>query len=886
MSNTKHLSGAIRLALFAGATSLFAAPAFAQEDQQDGEETQTLDRVEVTGSRIGRAQIEGALPVTVIDRQQLELSGDTSVADYLRGTTFNSFGSFRPQSGSSAQSVAQLSLRGLGGERTLILIDGRRAPVSPTFGSGQDLNSIPLAAVERIEILTDGASAVYGSDAIGGVVNIITRRDFSGAELRFGFSNPTLPGGETEEASAVVGVSGERGSVMIGTSYNNRGIIFQRERPWSTGGVSSFSNELYSAVAAPGTLYGFVAGSRFINPTFGSNLPGFGCNTNGFFTTGTGAATRCLYDFTFVAADEAEVRNSALFARSNFEINEDWSMYLNASTSRVESFGRYAPVPSSPWPGGSIFIPVGSPNHPAVRFPGAGYNASTPYFLRHRFAAAGNRDQRTDGNVYSLDLGADGRIGDVGVNFGVRRAESKQFDIGRGYILASAAQAAISSGAYNIYDPFSNSSALLNSFTVTTARTAQFVSDELYASANMDLFELSGGTAAIAFGGEYRKETYQDLYDSLSEAGVVSGSSGNSAGGGRSVRAVYAEVLLPVLADFEINIAARHDRYSDYGSDTSPKIAFRYNPIDSLTLRASYGKGFRAPSLDIVTALPSFGAAGVSDPQTCVAFGQAPTCSTQVTSYTISNPNLSSEQSSQWSAGAVWDATDWLNMSLDYWSIEIEDQIDNIGAGQILACLAGTSTVCPTGLSNLPANVTPPNVALGLGVARAPVTGEILYMQLGFVNLGTIEQDGWDFNARTEFDFNDWGTLRNQLQVSATRNFQVNGGANAIGEPGVPEYRAALINTYDVGDFTFGWNVNYIHNTDSFTFVDGTPSYTTHDVQATWNAPWNGKVTFGVTNLGNKGPPLDPADPGGRGYDFNLYDGYGRIPYFRYTQSF
>lgn len=894
MLNNKQLSSAIRYALFAGAASVLAVPAFAQE-QQNEEEAQTLDRVEVTGSRINRAQIEGALPVTVIDRQQLELSGDSSVADYLRSTTFNSFGSFRPQSGSSAQSFAELSLRGLGGARTLILVDGRRAPIAPNAGQGQDLNSIPLAAVERIEILTDGASAVYGSDAIGGVVNIITRKDFSGAELKIGASNPKRTGGETEEGSVVVGISGDRGSAMVGASYNNRGIVFQRDRPWSTGGVSSFSNELYLANAAPGSLYGFTPGSLApANPVWGRGLPGFACNTNGFFTTGSGATRRCLYDFTFVAADEAEIRNSAQFARANFEINEDWSTYFSATTSRVKSFGRYAPVPSSPWPGGSIFIPVGSPNHPAVRFPGAGYNAATPYFLRHRFAAAGNRDVSTDANVYSLDLGFDGRIGDIGVNFGARRADSQYYEIGRGYILASAAQAAIADGSYNIYNPFGNSRDLLNRFTVTTSRDSNFVIDELYASANMDLFELSGGTAGLAFGGEYRKEFYQDLYDSLSEAGVVSGSAGNSSDGERSLRALYIEALFPILSNFEINVAARHDSYSDYGSDTSPKISFRYSPLDTLTLRASYGEGFRAPTLDILNAKAAFSADSVTDRATCVAFGLAPTCSTQINAYAIANPNLESEQSQQWSAGAAWDATEWLNMSLDYWNTSIENRIAAISANTILACLAGTTANCPPGLSVLPATASPPNPALGLGAARG-TGGEVLYVQRGFTNLGTIDANGLDLNVRTDFELGDFGSLAQQLQVSYNRSFRVDGAANVIGEPSTPKYRATLQNVWSLSDFSVSWNVNYIHSTESTAanqnppdrnYPDYLPSWVTHDVQVNWNAPWNGRFTVGVTNVLDKDPVQDPYDPSGRGFDFDLYDGYGRVPYFRYTQNF
>ena len=220
MSNFNQLSGAIRFALLAGAASTFAiAPAFAQEQE---EEATTLDAIEVTGSRIKRADVEGALPVTVINRADIDTSGKVSVAELLQSSTFNSFGSFVPSSGSSAQSFSEISLRGLGGGRTLILIDGRRAPTSPQAGEGQDLNSIPLAAVERIEILSDGASAIYGADAIGGVVNIITRKDYNGAEFTYGFSNPSYEGGETEEGSVIFGTSGDRGRMLAGASFSKR----------------------------------------------------------------------------------------------------------------------------------------------------------------------------------------------------------------------------------------------------------------------------------------------------------------------------------------------------------------------------------------------------------------------------------------------------------------------------------------------------------------------------------------------------------------------------------------------------------------------------------------------------------------------------------------
>ncbi|HRQ34951.1 MAG TPA: TonB-dependent receptor plug domain-containing protein, partial [Chiayiivirga sp.] len=244
------LSNAVRTCLVLGATGaigLTANVAFAQ----DKDEATKLDRIEVTGSRIKRADIEGSLPVVVMDRAQIEASGSISVADFLRDTTFNSFGSYQSSSGSSGLGATTVSMRGLGSERTLILIDGRRAPTSPQLGSGQDLNSIPLAAVERFEILSDGASAIYGSDALGGVINIITRKDFDGVQISFGMGRPTEDGGDTEEGSVIIGTSSDRGRVLAGASYAERDIVFNRDRDyWYTGpGGSVYSNNFATRIS-------------------------------------------------------------------------------------------------------------------------------------------------------------------------------------------------------------------------------------------------------------------------------------------------------------------------------------------------------------------------------------------------------------------------------------------------------------------------------------------------------------------------------------------------------------------------------------------------------------------------------------------------------------
>ncbi len=854
----RELNRAITAALaFGSVAALAAAPAFAQDEDENGDTAQ-METVEVTGSRIKRTDAEGSVPVTVIDRQQLELSGEVSVADYLRNTTFNSFGSFRPQSGSSAQSFAELNLRGLGGARTLILVDGRRAPIAPQAGQGQDLNSIPLAAVERIEILTDGASAIYGSDAIGGVVNIITRSDFSGVEMSFGMSNPKREGGETEQGSVIFGAAGDRGNIIAGASYDNRGIIFNRDRPWSRVGVSTFSNNTVAALPLVPNPNPNNATNWRPGPAAAQRAVPGGCSDRGF-SIGTGAQGQaiCLYNFALVAADEAEIRNSSLFTRANYEINEDWSTYMNASVARVESFGRYAPVPAV------VFIPPNTPNN----------RTNVPVFLRHRFDSLGNRDTFVDSQVYEFLVGFEGRIGNFDVDFGARRNEFKFTELGRNYLVIPIAEQFIARGDYNIFNPRGNPANVLNSMKVTINREAAFEIEELYATANVDLFEMNGGVAGLAFGAEYRDEYYQDLYDSLSEGGVVGGSAGNSAAGGRSVGAAYAEALFPVTENFEINGAVRYDRYSDYGSDVSPKLSMRFTPFENLVLRASYGEGFRAPTLDILTQLESFSASAVSDPATCRALGQPPTCNVQIDAFRIANPELESEQSRQWSIGAAWDATDWLNASLDIFNVEIDNRIAFFSANTLV-------------IREQTGRPVPP----GLGVFRFP-DGSIDFVREGNANEGDLELRGADLNVRTNFDFGDIGNLRNQLQISMIDNYTIDGGENLVGDNSQPKYRSSLNNEYVWGDFSFVWNLNYIHTHNDSSEGGKLPSWTTHDLQASWNAPWNGRFTVGVNNVADKDPVLDPfggcsSDGSPRGYCTQLYDGYGRVPYFRYTQSF
>lgn len=879
--NRNPLAKAISYALGAGMIASLAMTASPVAAQADGEEDADLDRIQVTGSRISRADIEGALPVTVIDREDIEFSGKTSVADLLHESTFNSFGSFRPKSGNSAQSWAGLSLRGLGSGRTLILVDGQRLPMGPQVGSAQDMNVVPIAAVERIEILADGASAIYGSDAIGGVVNIITRKDFTGAEFMYGEGRPKENGGDTREASALMGISGDRGQMMIGAGLNDRDIVFSRDRTWSYGGASVFSNNFHET-PTPGDLY--------FNPDHGSVVGGNGCNGPAFFVD-DGV---CYYDFSEVDADEAEVGNRSLFARGSYEINSDWSAYMNASVSRAKSFGRYAAVPSSPFPGGLPYLAPGSPNHPSTPPSEGGLNpdwedygdvAGQDLWFAHRFAALGPRDSYTDNNVYDFAVGMLGHYEGWDLDFGYRSSQSKYYEFGENYVVGGLAQRPITSGDYNIYDPFALDEDTANTMISTINRRSEFTLRELYASASTSFGELQGGPIGFAVGVEYRDEIYADLYDSLSEGGEIVGSAGNSASGERDVTAGFVELLFPVLDNFEIGLAGRYDDYSDYGSDFSPKVSLRFQPLDELTLRASYGEGFAAPDLPTLTQKPAFSAAFVFHEPTAEWLG-TPGEAVQINTYSIANPDLESETSKQFSIGAAYAPTDWINGSIDYYNIKLDNTVSGISAQRVVDCLEGETLNCPPGLSVYsPDAPFAPSPELGLGASFGS-NGQVRWAQSGAANMGTLKTDGLDLNVRTNFDFGEAGRLSNDLQVARILTWKVDSGENVIGDVGLPKTRAQLNNRWSIGDFSLGWNIRYTHKQDVMAETNDrtTPSWTVHDLQANWFAPWNARLTVGVDNVGNKMPPIDMGQD--VGFNNDLYNPYGRIPYFRYTQSF
>jgi iron complex outermembrane recepter protein len=493
--------------------------------------------------------------------------------------------------------------------------------------------------------------------------------------------------------------------------------------------------------------------------------------------------------------------------------------------------------------------------------------------LYHRFAAAGTRDTTTDNNLYDIFGGVTGTLGQWDIDTGVRYTKSKYSELGRNYIVTSLAEAAINNGTYNIYSPSSNSEAVLKSISATISRDSNWTQKEVFINASRSLFRMNGGSASLALGGEWRKEDYADIYDSLSEAGEILGSSGNSAGGGRTVKSLYGELLLPFSKTFDVDLAARYEKYSDYGSDFSPKASANWKVLDNLKLRGSVGKGFRAPSLPILTQKTSFSAESVEDKATCLAQGYTDTqCSNgsvepQVDTYYQANSALKSEKSTQFSVGLVFDATQWMSLKADYWNIKIDDTITQITAQDIIDRDNGDD---------------PRAIPAGLGITRG-ADGAITRIDAGYANEGTLKTSGLDFNLLLNYKIGVLGKLRHDLTWSHRLKYNQD-GTDVNGDIGYPKDRLTLANGLNRGPLDLQWNVNVIGKNGAKATGDRVGTYTTHDLQASWTTGWKGKFSVGMVNAFDKSPQLVAYD--GRNFNYYLYDSYGRQLTVRYNQKF
>ncbi|MBY6204424.1 TonB-dependent receptor domain-containing protein [Halomonas denitrificans] len=818
----------------------------------------------------------------IIDREMIERSGKYSLAEVLRDLPLNSAGSPRPGPGFDSQAYAGANLRGLDTERTLVLVNGRREAIDPATATGSNLNFIPLAMVERIEILPSGAGAIHGMNAIGGVINIITRDDFRGVEASVGTSWTERAGGEVEGASVLAGIGDERGSIVVGASYDERDIVFARNRRWSRDDSSVFANNF------------LTSGFSFLDDG-AANLAG--CRGPGF----TIDDDLCRYDAALLSAEEVSTRNESLFANARYRIDEDWSLSVDARVGRSMTFRPGAPVASVPWlvgGFGTIRLEPGTPNHPATPPSEGGLNPLWENYSGvrddlllnvHRFAANGPLRSDTEAVSYNVALDLQGRIGRFDVSLAAQRAEIQHDEIIDNFVLPQLAQPAIDSGAYNLYDPFGSPSDVLEAFETTGSRDANFLLRSLRGIVATDIFDLPGGSARLLLGVELRDETFEDRPDALRAAERVTGSRVVGGSGNRELWAAFGELALPITGRLDAIAAVRWDDYDFAVAGASGRLALHWHPLDRLHLHAGWSRSLSAePLRQPDSSVPAF-TSGFIDPR-CIdpsgppgCFGTFPGGRPAFPLYRVRNPALDPEVADQVDLGFRYAPVESIEVMLNAFDLRIKERTTLIGAQQIANCVEGISNNCPGGLRQLDPVDLPPDETGGLGVAR-DAEGRILYIQTGFASIGRIETRGIDVRLSGRWRFGEFG-LNSTIDATWVDRYRVDGGTNLADDNGRPDWRGQWRTVLDWHDFALTWIVNHIADQDDA--LDGSgplPSWTTHDVQLRWSAPWNADVAVGVDNLADRDPVLDRGEPGG--FNFALYDGYGRLGYLRYTQRF
>ncbi len=825
---TTALSVAISLAL--GTAAAFAPIAAQAEEEQQVEK---LQKMKVTGSRISTTDMEGPNPVDVYTADDIAKMGAVSVDDVLRGLTQNGAGSYGSSfTNSFAAGTSGISLRGLGASRTLVLLNGRRVAnyafaqnLNDTF---VDLNSIPLSAVERIDVLKDGASAIYGSDAIGGVVNVILKRDYEGFDVSFNGGQTSYSDGEDLDVTLTGGKTiNDKTNIMASLNVVHKGNIMMKDRPnTKDADLSSVGGyDWKSSAGTPGRVY-------FEDGTWES-------------LCAKGSA-ECNYNYNEAIAMIPESDRYNFLTSLNHQLNENTNLFAELSVNRVESTTIAAPTPDFQ----EVTIYADNPNNP--------YGEDVT--MRHRVIEAGNRINEITTDSIRLVAGAEGYANwfntdvDWTADAGYHYTETE--NIGKNYLSVSGYQSAINSGAYN---PFvtDNDPSSLNGARVETSRKGESKLAFVNAGASFPVFELWGGDAYLAVGGEFRYEAGSDTPDPLGEAGEIIGSGGTSSDGDRTVFAGYAELVAPVLEQVEVQLAGRGEHYSDFGSAFSPKVAIRFQPIDEVLFRASYSLGFKAPTLPEVNAGASTSYSTLYDPLTEV------TAQYKVVSQ--GNEDLEAETAKSFNFGVVLEPIEELSLKVDYFHIINEDKIDTLGAQKLI-------------------DENSPNV-----IRKA--NGDIDYIINEYLNVAKQQVSGIDSEIKFNRSSDSYGDFLVKLAGTYNIEFKQSDSDGNLDDYigtyyGGPRFKGKATLGYGFADFAFTNIINYTHSYDTYYVTEEhseVDALTTWDTQLAYTGIENATIALGVRNVTNE---LAPFYNAAEGYDFGFHDNTGRFYYLQMEYGF
>lgn len=781
------LTRCVLAACSASAAVLVMPPAFAQTAAP------SLQRVEITGSNIKRTDAETASPVQVVTREEIERSGKASVAQLLQSLAVDNQGSVPMTFGNGfAKGASGISLRGLGVASTLVLINGRRIAPYGAADDGQkvfaDLNVVPTEGVERIEILKDGASAIYGSDAVAGVVNIILRKDFKGTVAKANIGQSRYGDGRETRASITHGFGNldeDKYNVLLNFELGKTNEIYNRDRAGrgqigkSDGRAIGFdANGTIGGVSAGGTgaivnnnAAGSAINGNVRNPAtndyynrgnpagvgFTRQFPGANCANFSSIPQG-GDKGGCLIDgpqqFGQIQPSQETLN---FFGRGARQINADMQAYAELNIYSSKSVSSSTPSGIS----GSVGSPIGPVSNAAASLGAA--HPDNPYFgtaarLRYLAGDVGPRVSNSESDFNRFVLGLKGTVADWDYDTAFLYSSSKGTTARTGYLrrdvtfallnptAANVAAATAGSAAYAALPAGSvwriaenaglNSAALYAAISPTIYDSSKTTTTQIDFKATREFGQLAGGKIGVAVGAELRKEGVELTPTTGTERGNIIGLGYSAYKGDRNVAGFYGEALLPITKTVELSAALRADRYSDYGSSVTPKFGAKWTPAKELVLRGTYAEGFRAPSAaeNGVGGLAAFSTA--VDPVRCALGIQAACSAGTVALITSGNPNLKPENSKNLTLGVVWEPTPKSSVSFDLWQIIRKNEI-NQGLTSV-AIAKGRVSRDPSTATSIPGD-----------------PGGITAVLVDYVNSAQTTVKGFDVDGRHRVDLSE-----------------------------------------------------------------------------------------------------------------------------------
>jgi iron complex outermembrane recepter protein len=549
-----QLIRAIRLALGTAigvSTTLSAGVAFAQEPG-----AKPVEEIYVTGSRIGRgSDFESPSPVASFSRDDLSKSGYNNLQQLMEKQPFTGNGTFSTRGNnqdSSANGAASISLRGLGADATLVLVNGRRVAISAFAESITtnfvDINSIPVSAIERIEVLKDGASAVYGSDAVAGVVNIILRDDFEGFEVSAGGGWTTESGYDEQNISAIWGMSGEDSNVTLIADYFKNSTLSNPERENSNGVSLGTANhepeggfDNRSSRSVPGSFVVF-------NPS----LPTGQSRVDPACPPDRVSGANCFFDFGpfNLITPEAERTGVLLLAHQGF--GNGLEVFAEAAVQHNRSLAQGAPTPLDDTAG--LTVSSDNPNNP---FPDA---EGDILIRRLRTVDAGPRTWHIETDNLRGVLGLRGDFNDWNWEVSAQRARSESEQSGDrhdGWVRTDFLQQQIDLGNYNPFGGAVNPESVIENVTTSLVRRGKSDMTSYDASITGPIFDMAAGPVQMAAGLEYREESISDIPDDQFQRGLIFGTEAVAAAASRDITSAYVEFSVPLLKSLELSLAGR-----------------------------------------------------------------------------------------------------------------------------------------------------------------------------------------------------------------------------------------------------------------------------------------------------------------------------------------